>query len=84
MTYILKITTRYGNSETNTVRSWGFISYDGACKKIVEELEKLNRQIMATELTDVTGYTITLNYWVGGKKFKKVAVIEYDISMEDI
>ena len=85
MTYILKVATRYNYSAVRPKpQSWGFMSYDEACKKMVEELEKLNRQIMDTELTDVTGYTIILNYWVGGKKFKKVAVIEHDISMEDI
>lgn len=82
MTYILKITTRYVNSEANTVRSWGFMSYDGARKKMIEELESLHRQIMATELTDVTGYTIMLNEWMGiVGKYKKRAWIDYDLAL---
>lgn len=81
MIYTLKVTTRYNNSEVNTVRTWGYKTYDEARKKMIEELETLHRQIMATELTDVTGYTIMLNEWVGGNKYKKVAWINYDLAL---
>lgn len=82
MDYILKITTRYGNSEDEpSTMTYGCKTYNEACKKMVEELEKKNRQIMATDLTNVTGYTILLNEWLGGNKYRKVAVIQYDLAL---
>jgi hypothetical protein len=81
MNYILKVTTRYNNSEVNTARSWAFTTYEGACKKMIENLESLNRQLMVTELTDVTGYTIELREWVTGNKYKQVAKINYDLAL---
>lgn len=81
MNYILRICTRCRDLEEVIEKRYAFKTYEEACKRMVEELEKLNRQIMATDLTDVTGYTLILNYWVGGKKFKKVAVIEYDLAL---
>lgn len=81
MNYILKVTTRYNNSEVNTSRSWAFMNYDEACKKMIENLESLQRQLMVTDLTDVTGYTIMLTEWLGGNNYQKVAWINYDLAL---
>ena len=82
MNYILRIAIRFNYSAVRpAAQNLGFKTYEEACKRMIEELEKLNRQIMATEISGVTGYTLTLNYWVGGKKFKKVAVIEHDLAL---
>ena len=81
MDYILEVDTRYRNSNEYTIRRCVFKTYDEACKKMVEELEKLNRQIMATDITDVAGYTIELREWVTGNKYKQVAKINYDLAL---
>jgi len=81
MNYILKVTTRYNNSEVNTARSWGFMRYEEACKKMIENLESLNRQLMVTDLTDVTGYTIELREWVTGNTYNQIALINYDMAL---
>lgn len=81
MNYILKVTTRYKNSDVYTTRSWGFMIYEAACKKMIENLESLNRQLMVTDLTDVTGYSIVLTEWLGGNNYEKVAWINYDMAL---
>ena len=81
MNYMLEVNTRYGNSNENTLRRWVFKTYDEALKKMIEELEKLSRQIMSTELTNVTGYTIEVREWVTGNAYKKVAWINYDLAL---
>ena len=81
MNYLLRITVRYGDKEACSIKSWAFKTYEEACKKMVEELEKLNRQIMATDLTNVTGYTIEVREWVTGNAYKKVAWINYDLAL---
>jgi hypothetical protein len=81
MNYILKVITRYKDNNGNTARSWAFMHYEEACKKMVENLESLNRQLMVTDLTDVTGYTIMLTEWLGGNKYEKVAWINYDMAL---
>lgn len=48
---------------------------------MTEELEKLSRQIMASEVTKVTGYTIEVREWVTGNAYKKVAWINYDLAL---
>lgn len=81
MNFILRITIRYGSSEITTAQSWAFTTYDGDQKKMIEELERLHRQIMATELTDVTGYTVDLKKWISGNNYKRVAWIDYDLAL---
>ena len=81
MNYILEVNTRYRNSNENTIRRWAIKTYEEACKKMIENLESLNRQLMVTELTDVTGYTIELREWVTGNKYKQVAKINYDLAL---
>ena len=81
MNYMLEVNTRYRNSEDNTLRRWAFKTYDEARKKMTEELEKLSRQIMASEVTKVTGYTIEVREWVTGNAYKKVAWIKYDLAL---
>lgn len=81
MNYILRVTIKYGSSDITSVTTWSFTDYDVAIKRTIEELERLNRQMMATELTEVTGYTIELKEWISGNKYKKVAVIKYDLAL---
>lgn len=81
MSYILKITTRHDHSKGEALGSWVFKTYNEACKKMVEELEKLNRQIMATDLTKLTGYTIILDEWVTRNTYNNVACIDYDLAL---
>lgn len=81
MNYILKICTRYLNPEANTSKSWAFKEYNGACNKMIEGLESLQRLIMATELTGAIGYTIILTEWIGGNKYENVARINYDLAL---
>lgn len=81
MNYLLEVNTRYKNSEDNTLRRWAFKTYDEALKKMIEDLEALQRQCMVTELTDVTGYTIEIREWVTGNAYKKVAWINYDLAL---
>jgi hypothetical protein len=81
MNYILKVNTRYKNSEGNTLRKWAFKTYYEACKQMIEQLEKLNRQIQATDLTNVTGYTIEIIEWVTGNEYKTVEQISYDLAL---
>lgn len=81
MNFILRVTTKYGSSEITSVMSWAFTTYDAAQKKMIEEFERLNRQIMAKELTDVTGYTFDLKKWISGNNYKKVAWIDYDMAL---
>ena len=81
MNYLLEVNTRYRNSNGNTIRRWAFKTYDEARKQMIEELEKLSRQIMSTELTNVTGYTIEVREWVTGNAYKKVARINYDLAL---
>lgn len=81
MNYMLEVNTRYRNSNENTIRRWAFKTYEEACGKMVEELEKLNRQIMAADLTKVIGYTIEVREWVTGNAYKKVAWINYDLAL---
>ena len=81
MNYMLEINTRYRNSNENTIRRWACKTYEEACKTMIENLESLNRQLMATDLTNVTGYTIELREWVTGNKYKQVAKINYDLAL---
>ena len=81
MNYLLEVNTRYRNSNENTIRRWAFKTYEEACKKMIENLESLNRQLMVTELTDVTGYTIEVREWVTRNAYKKVAWINYDLAL---
>ena len=81
MNYLLRITVRYGDKKACSFKSWGFKTYEEACKKMVEELEKLNRQIMVTDLTKVIGYTIEVREWVTGNAYKKIAWINYDLAL---
>lgn len=81
MNYILRITTRYGNSEDHTIRNKAYKTYDEALKIMIEDLEALQRQCMVTDLTDVTGYTIELQEWVTGNAYKKIAWINYDLAL---
>jgi hypothetical protein len=48
---------------------------------MIAHLEALNRQFMASDLTDVTGYIIELQEWVTGNKYNKVAWINYDLAL---
>lgn len=81
MNYMLEVNTRYRNSNENTLRRWVFKTYDEALKKMIEDLEALQRQCMVTELTYVIGYTIELREWVTGNAYKKVAWINYDLAL---
>ena len=81
MNYILRITIKYGNSEACSIKSWAFKSYYEACKKMIAHLEALNRQFMASDLTDVAGYTIEVREWVTGNAYKKLAWINYDLAL---
>jgi len=81
MNYILKVETRYKDNNGNNLRKWAFKTYYEACKQMIEELEKLNRQIQATDLTNVTGYTIEIIEWVTGNEYKTVEQINYDLAL---
>lgn len=81
MNYILEVNTRYRNSNENTIRRWAFKTYEEARKKMTEELEKLSRQIMVSEVTKVTGYTIEVREWVTGNTYNQIALINYDLAL---
>ena len=81
MNYILKIQTRYRDSENVIATNWTFKTYDEACKRMIERLEALNRQIMSTDLTNLIGFTIVLTEWNGGNNFTRVAWIDYDLAL---
>lgn len=81
MNYILIVNTRYKNSNGNNIKKWAFKTYGEVHKQMIMELEKLQRQCMSTDLTNVTGYTIEVNEWINGNKYKKVAWIKYDLAL---
>lgn len=81
MYFILRVVIKYGGSDITAVTTWSFTTFHEAQKKMIEELERLDRQIMSTELTDVTGYDIELKEWISGNKYKKVARINYDLAL---
>jgi len=80
MNYILRITTRYSKSP-DKIRNWACKFYGDALKKMIGELEALQRQFIATELSDITGYTIEITEWVTLNEYKKVAWINYDLAL---
>jgi len=81
MNYIMTITTVFRDSEDPTVNRRAFKTYDEACKKMIEEFEKLNRQIMASDLTNLIGFTVVLNEWVGGNNYNRVAWLHHDMAL---